>query len=206
MRRSEPAAGLRDAVRLLRSGGIVAYPTETFYGLGADARNEEALARLAGLKGRPESKPFPLLVTGREQILPFVGEIPETAERLIARFWPGPLTLVLPARGLPASLSNAEGGVGFRASAHPVAAALVAAFGAPITTTSANRTGEPPVGSPDLVAEAFAGDDLLLLDGGIVPGGLPSTVAAFGTGGDPVCLREGKLPWAEVLRALGAKG
>ena len=124
-------------------GEIVAFPTESSYGLGVDALSSHALERLFALKRREPGKPPPILISDDRMLELLVAHVPPRARELMARFWPGPLTLVLPARpGLPASLVS-DGGVGVRRSPHPLADALVAAFGGPVTATSANLSGRP---------------------------------------------------------------
>lgn len=158
-------------------GEVVAYPTETFYGLAVDARNESALSKLRALKGREAEKAFSLLISGREMLASLCSEISPLAERLMAQYWPGPLTLALPARtGLPASIV-ADGCVAVRVSPNPAAQALVVAAGRPITATSANPAGSPPPRAANEVAAHFAPENCLILDGGTTPGGQPSTLA-----------------------------
>jgi len=162
------------AAAAIARGEVVAYPTETFYGLGADALNAPALGRLAALKGRAAEKAFSLLVSGREMLASLCSEISPLAEGLVAQYWPGPLTLALPARpDLPPSIV-ADGCVAVRVSPHPLAQALVVAVGRPITATSANPAGAAPARTANQVAACF---DCLILDGGATPGGQPSTLA-----------------------------
>jgi L-threonylcarbamoyladenylate synthase len=164
---------IEQAVAALRRGEVVAFPTESSYGLGVDARSEAALARLFAVKRREPGKPPPILVSGADMLAMLVTRVPQKAAELIARFWPGPLTLVLPARAdLPEAIVS-DGGVGVRQSPHPIAAALVAAFGAPVTATSANLSGQPPALT---AAEARALAGVHVLDGGPAPGAPPSTV------------------------------
>jgi L-threonylcarbamoyladenylate synthase len=176
LRRVDVAA----AVAALARGEIVAYPTETSYGLAVDAFSPEALDRLFALKGRGAEKTFSAIVAPLPDDRPrmidaLVAEVPPAAERLMARFWPGPLTLVLPARNdLPAALVN-NGFVAVRESPHPLARALAAGFGRAITATSANPAGQPAARSADEVAEALP-EGCWILDGGRVPGGTPSTL------------------------------
>ena len=158
-------------------GEVVAFPTETFYGLAVDALNEAALARLRALKGRETEKAFSLLISSREMLSSLCSEISPLAERLLAQHWPGPLTLALPARpGLPAAIV-ADGCVAVRVSPHPLAQALVVALGRPITATSANPAGAPPSRTASEVAVYFAAPICSILDGGATPGGRPSTLA-----------------------------
>ena len=164
------------AVEALRRGEVVAYPTETFYGLGVNALDELALARLKHLKGRDASKAVSVLVVGAEMLGRLCDDISPVARQLIATYWPGPLTLVLPARPeLPRPIV-ADGFVAVRESSHPTARALVTAFGAPVTTTSANRAGEPPATTAEAVEEAFEAR-CRVIHGGSTVGGEPSTVA-----------------------------
>ena len=170
-----PAEELAVAVVALRRGEIVAYPTETFYGLAVDASDELALARLRELKGRAE-KAFSVLVVGAEMLARLCEPPSAKAQALMARYWPGALTLALPARAdVPAPLV-ADGCVAVRESPHPLARALVRAFGGPITATSANLAGGVPATTPAEV-EAALGGRCLVLPGGTTPGGAPSTLA-----------------------------
>ena len=153
---------------------MVAYPTETFYGLGVDPFNAAALERLRQVKGRGE-KAISMLIEGEPMLARLCAEIPPAAAALMRRHWPGALTIALPARAdLPPALIM-DGCVAVRQSPHPIARALVAAFGGPVTTTSANRAGEPPATTAAAVAAAL-GDDCRILDGGPTAGGAPSTL------------------------------
>jgi len=163
------------AVAALRRGEVVAYPTETFYGLGVDAFDAAALERLRALKGRGE-KAISMLIEGEEMLARLCVEVPPRARALMAKHWPGALTLALPARpGLPEALVS-DGCVAVRRSPHPIARALVAGFGGPVTTTSANRSGEPPATTAAAVRAAL-GAGCHVLDGGDTAGGAPSTLA-----------------------------
>jgi len=182
---------VRAAAAALARGAVVAFPTETFYGLAVPALDPEAVGRLCALKGRDPSQAIPVLVDSVEMLERLVVEVPSAARALIARHWPGPLTLVLPARPeVPAPLVSAQG-VGARISSHATATALVSASGAPLTATSANRTGQPPARTAAEVRAAF-GDALWVLDGGTTAGGPPSTVACF-EGDRVVVLRAGAI-------------
>jgi L-threonylcarbamoyladenylate synthase len=179
------------AVEALRRGEVVAYPTETFYGLGVNALDELALVRLRQMKGREAGKPISVLINGVEMLDRLCKSIPPLARRLMASYWPGPLTLVLPARReLPRPLIS-EGCVAVRASSHPTAGALVAAFGGPITATSANPAGEAPATTPETVEEMFEGR-CRVIHGGVTIGGAPSTVARVRSGRLEI-LRQGAL-------------
>lgn len=165
---------LEAAVAALRRGEVVAYPTETFYGLGVDALDAMALERLRGLKGRGE-KAISVLIEGDAMLARLCAEVPPRAVALMRRHWPGALTIALPARdGLPPALLS-DGCVAVRQSSHPLARALVAALGGPLTTTSANPAGAPPATGPEAVRAAL-GDACRILDGGPTAGGAPSTL------------------------------
>lgn len=164
------------AVATLRRGEIVAFPTETFYGLAVDALDVRALQRLFLLKGRGTEKATALLVADTAMLTALCTEIPEKARVLAAAHWPGPLTLALPARpGLPDAIVQ-DGFVAARVSPHPLAHALVEAFGKPITATSANPAGSAPPRTAAEVRVYFGDASLFILDGGRTPGGLPSTL------------------------------
>jgi L-threonylcarbamoyladenylate synthase len=155
-------------------GEVVGYPTETFYGLGADALDEAAVARLLALKGRGAEKTVSALVLDEAMLALLVAEVSPAARALMAAHWPGALTLALPARpGLPAPLVS-DGFVAVRESPHPAARALLLAAGRPLTATSANPAGAAPPTTAEGVRRYFAG--LLVLEGGATPGGQPSTL------------------------------
>ena len=172
---------LAAALAALARGGVVVYPTETFYGLGARALRAAAVAKVASLKGRDATKPVAVIVSEAAMLDQLVARIPKPAERLMARFWPGPLTLVLPARAdLPVELTARSGLVGVRVSSHPVARALAAALGEPITATSANRGGETPACDVATAERAFGARVDAYVDGGALAGGSGSTVVVVG--------------------------
>ena len=189
-----------EALHVLRDGGVVAFPTETFYGLGADARSASACDLVFELKERPPDKAFPCIVSGLPQAEEWALEVDEAARTLARRFWPGPLTLVLAARpGLAAS--SIDGGIAVRASSLRLARDLAEGLGGPITATSANRSGEPATTTASQASSLGPGIELTL-DGGPCPGGLPSTVVDVRRF-PPRLVREGRVPFAEVSRALG---
>ncbi len=175
---------IRAAVAALRSGQLVCFPTETTYGLAADIRRPEALAALVALKGRDPRAPFALIAADAAQAAGVARVFPARAAALAARHWPGPLTLVLPARAdLPAELVGPGGGVGVRVSSHPVARALAAGLGAPITATSANPSGAVPALEVDQ-ARAYFGDRVAVyLDAGPAQPGASTVVAVAEDGG-----------------------
>jgi len=165
------------AVEALRRGEVIVFPTETFYGLGADALNEGAVERIVSLKGRNPDNPIPVIVADREMLKEIVAEIPPVAERLMNRFWPGPLTLVLAAKkDLPASLLNRDGKIGVRISSHPLATRLTRELGHPLTATSANLSGMEPARTIREARTYFSGKVEIFLDGGRLAGRKGSSV------------------------------
>ena len=198
---SRPAAGpIEAAASVLRAGGLVGFPTETFYGLGALALDAAAVARVFQAKGRPGDKPLLVLIDSVAMVARVASRVSDRASRLMDRYWPGALTLILPARpDLPVALTAGTGTIGVRLSGHLLARALVAAAGAPVTAPSANPHGGP---SPRTAGEVISalGDRLdLVLDGGPTPGGPASTVLDL-TRTPPVVLRPGAVvPTAEDL-------
>jgi L-threonylcarbamoyladenylate synthase len=167
------AATLTEAAGVLARDGLVAFPTETFYGLAAHAMSPAAVKRIFEVKGRPDGKPVLVLVDSIAMVEVLAARVPPRARELMAAHWPGALTLVLPAREeVPAE----SGTIGVRLSAHPLARALVAALGAPITAPSANPSGAPPPTTAQAVRAYFDDRLELILDGGATPGGAPSTV------------------------------
>jgi L-threonylcarbamoyladenylate synthase len=204
---AEAEAAIARVTAHLRGGGLLAYPTETVYGLGSLARAAD-LAALAGLKGRAAGKPFLLLVSDRRMAEAQGLAFNTAADALARAFWPGPLTLVLPGGGgrLPDALRGPEGGIAVRWTAHPLIARLVAALGEPLTSTSANLPGEQPAPGADAITRDFAAPitagRLLVLDGGVLGNRPPSTVVDCT--GDPARLvRSGALTPAELRAAVG---
>jgi L-threonylcarbamoyladenylate synthase len=162
---------------VLAAGGILALPTDTYYALAVHPFNQEALNRLFVLKQRPPGKPILLLVAHEGMVLQVAQEVPQLARRLMAKFWPGPLTIILPARpDLPQLVTGGTGTVGVRQPRHPVTCGLVAGLGFPVTGTSANRAGQLPLTQAAEVEFEFKELVDLILDAGPCPGGLPSTV------------------------------
>lgn len=172
-----PAAVAEQIAELLRSDGVIALPTETFYGLGASYRSRPALQRVLSLKERPAGMPLLLLVSGAAMARALAPDAPPELERLAERFWPGPLTLVVPApAGLPDEITSGGPTVALRHPAHQVADSIVRALGEPITGTSANRSGRPPVRTAAELELAPAGVLDGIVDAGPTPGGPPSTL------------------------------
>lgn len=196
------------ALEHLRRGGLLAYPTETVYGLGSRAREEE-VADLARLKGRSEKKPFLLLVASRRMAEDYGLAFNMAANALADAYWPGPITLVLPgAEGkLPDLLRGPEGGIAVRWTAHRNTAALIEALGEPITSTSANRPGGPTAPGAAAIEAAFKTEmqagRLLVLDGGVLGNVPPSTVIDC-SGAGPRLIREGAIPRAELRLRVGS--
>jgi len=184
------AAALARAAAVLRDGGLVAFPTETFYALGAVATDPAAIRRVFALKTRTASKPLLVLVDSIAMAELLAREATPQARELMARHWPGALTLVLRARAdLPAELTAGTDTIGVRWSSHPVAQGLVRALGIPVTAPSANLEGAPPPTIAADVLRAFDGLVDLVLDGGPTAGGLASTVVDVT--GEPRILRQG---------------
>lgn len=183
--------GLDAAAAVLRSGGTVAFPTESFYGLGADALDPGAVARVFRIKGRADSNPVLVLVDTVERALTLVAAAGSQVRALMAQHWPGPLTLVLPAGPtVPPAITAGTGTVGVRVPGHPVTLALLRAASMALTGTSANPSGEPPPSRADEVAERLPGLVDIILDGGPTAGGPGSTVADC-TVWPPRILRQG---------------
>ncbi len=190
-----PTAILR-AVRALAQGLPIGIPTDTVYGLAVDPFRPGAADRIFAAKRRPRNVNLPLLVSGVDQALAVSTAVPDVALQLMRRYWPGALTLVVPAKpGLGADLGEDEVTVGVRSPDHPVPLALCAAAG-PLATTSANRHGEPPLVTAEAVARSFGDAVPVVLDGGTCDGS-PSTVVDC-TGQELKLLRAGRIPWAEL--------
>lgn len=198
------ADDLERHVATLRAGGLVAFPTETVYGLGADATNAAAVRRIFEVKGRPTSHPLILHVASKDDLARWAREIPPPARRLADLLWPGPLTLVLPRTD--AVLDEVTGGrdtVAIRVPAHPIALALLEALGRPLAAPSANRFGHVSPTRAEHVRADLEGSGVEVIDGGPSSVGLESTIVAF-EDGIPVVLREGGVPREELETILGA--
>jgi L-threonylcarbamoyladenylate synthase len=198
------SAAIRDAVWTLAAGEAIVYPTETFYALGVDALSSGALERLFAIKGREPGKPVALIAADSAMAFAVAREIPAQARVLAEAFWPGPLTLILPAReGIPAALIGADGGVGVRVSSHPIARALAAGLQRPLTATSANLAGEPPAVEPESARRAFGDKVKVFVEGGRLAGGAPSTMVSVNRTGIRV-LRAGAVSERQLAAALRA--
>ena len=199
---NEVEAALAPTIAHLQSGSVLAYPTETVYGFGG-AVEQDAVERLIEMKQRPPAKPFLLLINGSEMLARLNLHLTNAASRLAARHWPGPLTLVLPGgeHRVPARLRGPEGGVAVRWTSHAALARLIAAYGDPITSTSANRPGLPPAMSAlEIVqqwGDAISRGQLRVLDGGRLTPSSPSTVVDC-TGRHPRVIRPGAIASSEL--------
>ena len=183
---------------------MIVFPTETLYGIGADALNPSAVECVFALKGRDAANPIPVLVEDQAMLSQLVTAVPPVAEKLIARFWPGPLTIVLPARpDTPAPLVNQRGGIGVRISSQPIAAALVNQLGRPVTATSANPSGQAPART---VAEAiayFSREIEIFIDGGTLASKTGSTVVETVRGEHIRIIRQGDVPHSALGSCIG---
>ena len=189
---------------VLERGGRVAIPTETFYGLGVNPFDETALQGLSAVKRRPDEKPILVLVSSPRDLASFAEHVPSSAAALMDVFWPGPLTLLFPAKSsIPSSLTAGTGRVGVRLSSCRPLRVLLERVG-PLTGTSANRAGAPPAQTARAVAEAFGADVDVIIDAGSTPGGLPSTIVEADE--TVRIVREGAIARTAIEEALQARG
>ena len=192
-------------VRILKGGGVVAIPTDTLYGLAADALNEKAVERIFSIKGRSKGMALPLLLADADDIVKWAVDIPDTAWLVAQRFWPGALTLVLK-KG--ESISDAVSGgldtIALRVPNHHVPRAIARGLGAPITGTSANRSGSPGLMTAEAVRREFGSDVDLVIDAGDASKGLASTVLDL-SGNQPRILREGAVSLREIEELCGER-
>ncbi len=192
-----PVVSTKEAIRILREGGVVVFPTETSYGLAADARNASAVEKVFSIKGRAPEKTVPLIVSTTAMAKKWA-TFPIEASKLARAHWPGPFTMVLPKQSkakLAPQVVAADGTIALRVSAHPIAQALSKALAAPIVSTSANQSGEPACYSARAVQKAFKDAKIqpdALIDAGSLPKRKPSTIIAFSEG-KLVVLRQGSL-------------
>lgn len=194
---------IAQAADMLRRGEIVAFPTETVYGLGANATDPVAVAKIFAAKGRPSDNPLIVHVADREQLSGVVSEVPPAARQLMEKFWPGAITFVLPRRStVPDAVTCGLPTVGVRMPGHPVALALIRAAGVPVAAPSANKSGRPSPTSAEHVLEDLAGRVPLLLDGGETGVGLESTVIDM-TVDPPVLLRPGGITLEQICAEIG---
>ncbi len=193
-RSGRPVEPLRGVIA---RGGVLAIPTESSYGLAVDPRNAAAVESVFGIKRRPAGQPLPVVVADFEQIRALGARLPSVLEARLAALWPAPLTVLLPvAGGLPAAAGSAR--LGVRIPAQPLLRRLLAGIGHGLTATSANLSGEPPVVDPERLDEMLAGTDSVIVDGGVLPGGPPSTVVGW-RDGELEIVRAGAFPVEQVI-------
>jgi L-threonylcarbamoyladenylate synthase len=194
-----------EAVEALRRGEVVVFPTETLYGLGADALDPEAVEKVFLLKGRDPRNPIPVLVADENMLQHLVTHVPPLARKLMQQFWPGPLTIVLPGRkDIPKPLLNASGGVAVRISSEPIATKLVKALGSPLTATSANPSGQDPARTVHRAKAYFRGKVQLFLNGGTLKSKTGSTVVEP-TEDRIKIIREGEIQARKLGQVAGAE-
>jgi len=191
-----------EAARRIQAGGLVGFPTETVYGLGADASSDQAVAGIFAAKGRPANHPLIVHVADAQQVADYASSVPPFAVRLMQAFWPGPLTVILPRReGVAAAAAGGQASIGLRCPAHPVALAFLRACATGVAGPSANRFGRVSPTTAQHVQQEF-GDSLLVLDGGPCEVGIESSIVDC-TRGRPVLLRPGVLTRAQLEAACG---
>jgi L-threonylcarbamoyladenylate synthase len=189
---------LDEAVLHLESGGVIAFPTETYYGLGVDPFNESAVERLFTIKGRNRDKPILLLVENCALLSMLISSIPEPYIPLMEKYWPGPLTLIFPAgKQVNKLLTGGTGSIGIRVSSNPVVQCLLRRWHKPVTATSANISGAAPAAKADDVTRTFGGNVDYVIDGGQTPAGLCSTVVGYDQG-QLTLIRRGRIPFEEI--------
>lgn len=199
--RPDPVS-LRPAVDALAAGEVIAFPTDTLYGLAIDPRRSDAARRLFAVKRRPAGLAVPLIAADVRQVERVVKRVTPLARRLADRWWPGPVSIVLDASpALEPLLMDAAGTVALRVPAHPLARRLAEDFNHPITATSANRSGESPSADAAAVVAALGCEVAFVLDGGVTAGGAPSTIVDA-RGDTPELVREGVVAWDRVLQSL----
>lgn len=187
------------AIEVLRGGGIVAFPTETYYGLGVDIDNRKGVSALFKLKKRDPAKPILVLIGDCTQLRKITASVPKPYEKLICRFWPGPLSLIFPAApSLTSLLTGSTKSIGVRLSPHPVASELCRKWGKPLTATSANMSGRPPAQTADMVKEMFGDKIDYILDGGKTTGGKCSTVIGL-ENQKLILVRPGRIDFSEII-------
>jgi L-threonylcarbamoyladenylate synthase len=193
---------LTRAVEILANGGIIAYPTETFYGLGTDATNEKAIEKIFAVKGRNFKNPVSLIIGQANDIHPLVQDVPETAKKLMAAFWPGALTIVFSAADIVSPLLTAGSGkIGLRVSSHPIALGIVQKLKRPLTATSANLSGAPECTRASEVAEQLSNKIDAIIDLGDTPGAKGSTIIDV-TCDPPIILREGAISRKTIEKCI----
>lgn len=200
--KSEAVNSFSQAVDALKRGDAIVFPTETFYGLGADALDHSAVEKIVALKGRSPESPIAVIIGDEKALRSVVTEVSPAAQKLIERFWPGPLTLILPAKsGLPEALLNRQGGIGVRISSHPFAARLARELSRPLTATSANPSGKEPARTLTEARAYFANQIEIFIDAGVLAGKKGSTVAEV-VGNRLRILREGEISSEKLEEVL----
>ena len=195
---------LIEAAAILKKGGLVAFPTETVYGLGADALNEEAARKIYAAKGRPSDNPLIAHIAKKEDIEPLVREIPEAGKKLMDAFWPGPLTLIFPKSGrVPKGTTGGLDTVAVRMPSDPVARRLIELAGTPVAAPSANTSGRPSPTTAEHVRQDMDGRIEMIVDGGPVGIGVESTIVDV-TGEIPMVLRPGAITMEMLKKCVGA--
>jgi L-threonylcarbamoyladenylate synthase len=196
-------AEIDEAVALLRAGGLVAFPTETVYGLGADALNSTAVRKIFAAKGRPHDHPLIVHVADAAQLSVWAREVPPAAQRLARAYWPGPLTIILKrAASVPDVVTGGQDTIALRVPSHPVAQALLRAFGGGIAAPSANRFGRVSATSAEHVRREFGDTVQCVLDGGACEVGIESTIVDL-SGAQPALLRPGQVSAEQLEQTLG---
>ena len=196
-------ANFQRALAVLKEGGVIAYPTDTVYGLGGDALNEETVKRVYQIKHRPLDQPLPLLFANKTDIINLADSLPEAGELLAQHFWPGGLTLVVRKSSLvPRWIGVAKDTVAIRIPDHPLTLALIQELGKPLVGTSANLSGFPSPISAGEVQQQLGGHIDFIFDGGICPGGIESTVVDVSSE-VPKILREGAVSLERIRAVLG---
>lgn len=188
---------VKEAVQILKKGGVIVFPTDTVYGLGADAFNSKAVERIYEIKKRPRHLPFPLLLSDVSQVTMIAESVPDIGWFLASRFWPGGLTLVLPKAALLPTYLTKGPSVAVRVPNHPICLAIIKRLGRPVIGTSANISGRPSSLTADKVKQQLGDKVDLIIDGGKCPGGGESTIVDV-TGEMPIVLRQGIIAQYEI--------
>jgi L-threonylcarbamoyladenylate synthase len=193
---------IAEAAKWIRAGRVVAIPTDTLYALAVDPFSRDAVARVFAAKGRSATQALPLIAADAPQVARHLGALPKLGARLAERYWPGPLTMLIPAaRALAEAVTGGTGRVGVRVPADRIARDVCAACGIPVTATSANVSGEAAVSMPDEVERTLGERVEFLLDAGPTPGGSPSTIVDV-TGSEPRLVRAGAVAWNDIIEWL----
>jgi L-threonylcarbamoyladenylate synthase len=199
---AHPEIAFSRAREVIRSGGVIAYPTETFYGLGADPKNRVAVRRLFEIKGRPANQPILLLIRSADDVKEWASEITRSAGALMGKFWPGPLTLVFAAKpGVMREITAGTGTIGLRAPGNPLTLKLLEFLGSALTGTSANISGGRSPQTAEETASVIGDTVDLILEGGRTAGGRPSTVMDASQD-PPRLIREGAVPFNDILASI----